>query len=294
MLDFLDDERRRLEDRATFQYNNGTIDVLRFYGLVPGDTLQSYGMQVDDVDRHYEVMVWVCAGRTLRAVFNQYPLGQRPYNKACYSNIPGSFVGESLSEILESTQRIVNATARSLVTNMAYASGPFAELEVDRVADGESIDQLMPHQTVFTKPNYSGSAGSAIKLHKWPSMVQELMALGERYDKIADDESGIPAYAMGQAMTGGAGRTLGGLSLLMSNAAKGLKVIMGNLDKGIIEPIVGMSYNLIMMYDPDQSLKVDAQVIVLGASGLMQREQSQGRAMELLQTARPGQPNRPG
>ena len=287
LLDFLDDERRRLEDKATFQFNRGTIDVLRYFGLVPGKYLQDNGMEVDDVDRYYETEVWVLNRVTIRAVFNAYPLGQRPYGKACYSNVPGSFPGESLSEILESVQRVCNATARSMVKNMAYASGPMGEVDQGRLADGESVDEMVPYQMIQTRSDTFGNQMPAVRFHKWPSITNELLNVQERYDKMADDESGIPAYAMGQAMTGGAGRTLGGLSLLMSNAAKGVKVIMGNVDKGIIEPVVMMCYNLIMLYDPDESLKADAQVIVMGASGLLQRENSQGRAMELVQLLQP-------
>lgn len=289
LTEFSDAERERLEDRGTISTTqNGLIDVLKFCGLVPGKFLIDQAeLAIDDVDRSYEVMVWVTAGRTLRCMFNPYPRGRRPYHKACFSDIPGTFAGEALAEILEDIQRMVNASARSLARNMAYSSGPIGEVNDDRLADGETVEEVVPYKLIHSKADAYGSDGKALTFTRVPSVAAELIAVEKRYTEMAHEHSGIPAYAAGQAPTGGAGRTLGGLSLLMSNAAKGVKAGIENVDEGIVQPLFEMEYDLVLLYDPDESLKADAQVVARGASGLLQRELNQGRAVELLQILQP-------
>ena len=82
---------------------------------------------------------------------------------------------------------------------------------------------------------------------------------------------------------GGAGRTLGGLSMLMGNAAKGVKRVVSLSDNLVIQPMVEMLYAINMLYLDDATVKADAQVVARGAVGLLQKELSQSRAIELLQ-----------
>jgi len=103
----------------------------------------------------------------------------------------------------------------------------------------------------------------------------------------ADDITGIPAYIVGDPQVAGAGRTLGGLAMLMGNAAKGIKQVVSQIDSNIIEPLITALYRLNMRSNPDESIKADAQVVARGASGLLQRNLMQARALELLKVLAP-------
>ncbi|MBA3605221.1 MAG: hypothetical protein H0W46_04465, partial [Acidimicrobiia bacterium] len=70
----------------------------------------------------------------------------------------------------------------------------------------------------------------------------------------------------------GAGRTASGLSMLMENAAKGIKHAILGLDAATSEMIT-RTYRHLMMFDPDTAIKGDMNLIAAGAIGAMIREQ---------------------
>lgn len=259
-------------------------DVLRYYGRVDGAFLLEHGVIGVDHHNSYEAEVWTCGGIVIRAILNPHMLDRRPVYTSSFNPQPDSFWGKSLPSLLRSVQRVANSSARSLVRNMGYASGPIGEADVDRMKDESDISEVKPFRIYKVSSEFSvGSQGAAMRFHKVPSNAAELMAVYDRFSKEADDISGVPAYVLGNPAVAGAGRTLGGLSLLMGNAAKGVKQALGYLDRDIISEVVEAYYQHFMIYSDDRSIKADASVIARGASGLLQRELSQARAVEVLQ-----------
>jgi hypothetical protein len=132
-----------------------------------------------------------------------------------------------------------------------------------------------------------GSASTAFRFQVIPSTVKELIEGATYFYKLADDISGIPAYVMGNPQVQGGGRTLGGLSMLMGNAAKGIKAVALHIDEDVIEPTVTDYYNYNMLTSDDPDIKADAKVIARGASGLLQRELAQSKMTDILQLLTP-------
>lgn len=133
----------------------------------------------------------------------------------------------------------------------------------------------------------TGTGQPAYRFHKVDSIAGDLMAVFERHMKIADDLSGIPAYVLGNSQVAGAGRTMGGLSMLMGNAAKGIKNVQMNIDSDIITGLVFGFFMYNMLTSDDEGIKADAKVVARGASGLLQRELAQTRTTEILQLLTP-------
>ena len=237
-----------------------------------------------------DVECWVCDGRVLRLVVNEGSLLYRPIFSVSFLKAPGEFWGISLPIVLRDIQRAANACLRSLVENMAFSSAPMGEYDVDRMRNEEDIDELQPRRmyAIVNDVRLNQVANApAMRFYSIDSHARELLAVYDRFVKEADDATGIPAYVIGSPQVAGAGRTLGGLSLLMGNAAKGVKRVVGYIDKDVIEPIVTQAYAIVLQHNPDASLKADAQVKARGASGLLQRELQQARAVEILQLLTP-------
>lgn len=275
--------------QASFEVDNGLVDVLCYYGYILGQHLLEMDILVEDIQKPYESVVWVVDGIPIYAVLNPFPLGKRPLYSTSFKKVNGSFYGEALTDLLESIERMANAAARSLARNMSYASGPIGEYDIDRISEEETdIKHVEPFRMyAIENPIGSNSTGEAIRFKNIDSHATELQKILEDYMKLADDVSGIPAYVLGNPQVAGAGRTMGGLSMLIGNAAKGIKHTLLNIDNDVIVPAVAMEYNLQMKFGTDQSAKVDAQVIARGSSGIMQRELAQTRTTELLQTITP-------
>lgn len=266
------------------------IDALEFHGPVKGKDLMEWGVEdgVDDADASYEACVWMIGRWVIKAQVNYNPLGMRPYYKTSYEELPGDFWGFGIPDVLDDVQGVVNAAVRSLVNNMAMASGPQVAVNVDRLPPGEEITTLTPWKIWQIQDSQFGTAAPAIDFFQPQSNVQELLGIIEKFYQLADDFSLVPRYMAGSDRVAGAGRTASGLSMLMDAANKGLKGVVGNIDLRVMKLLLENLYSHNMMYDTDTTLKGDAQVVARGAVSLMQLESLQLRRNEFLQvTANP-------
>jgi hypothetical protein len=269
--------------------SDGVYQTLVYYGKVKGDLLLEHNVVGVDPQRVYESEVWTCGDIVLRAMLNPHPLGRRPFFSCSFEPVAGSFWGKSLPILLRDVQRLANAAARSLVRNMSYSAGPIGEVDYERLATSETnVEEVTPYRIYrVSADRFSSTPSPAFRFQIVPSVADQLLRIYEYYAKMADDISGIPAYVLGNPQVAGAGRTLGGLSLLMGNAAKGVKNVIASIDKHVIEPVVKAYWTLEMIYGTDASAKGDSQVVARGASGLLQRELSQARAVEVLNMLTP-------
>lgn len=284
-----DVERDRLEDKEQgLTHNDGKmLDTIIYNGVVPGEYLKDNGIIVEDYQKHYECEVWVVGDITIRAILNPNPLGKRPLFSTSYRKINGAFWGQSVICLTYDTNRVCNAAARSLVRNMGYASGPIGEVVSERIADTDDPTDIRPYKIALVGPDMTGTGAPAYRFHNVQSVAADLMAVFESYMKIADDLSGIPAYVLGNPQVAGAGRTMGGLSMLMGNAAKGIKNVHLNIDRDVISGLVEAHFVYNMLTSKDMSIKSDCKVVARGATGLLQRELAQTRTVELLNLLTP-------
>jgi len=281
------------EERKFYAYNSPTemFDALEFWGKVSGEMLRDWGLsdeEVPDAAREYDANVWVVGNYVIKAVLNYDPLGEKPYAKTSFIKQPGAFWGKGIPEIIEDIQNICNAAARALVNNMAISSGPQVEVNLERIPPGEDITQLHPWKIWQTMNDPLGSSAPAVRFAQPDSRANELMGVYDRFSRMADDHSGIPAYVYGDLNVQGAGRTASGLSMLMGSAGKGIRQVVMHIDKDVIHPIVQRQFVYNMRYDPDQTIKGDVQVVAKGAINLAVKETVNVRRVEFLNaTANP-------
>jgi len=288
-----DQERDRLEGKPHARlFTKEVIEALEFWGSVSGKMLLDWGLKPTkkmpiEWNKEYEVTAWQIGPFCIKVSINPDPLGRRPYEIAQWNEVPGSFWGTALPEQMRDVQTMCNAAARSLANNMGVASGPQAEVQVDRLPDGEDVTSMFPWKIWQTTSDRTGGGQPAIRFFQPEMRAAELMSVHQYFMKLADEVTGIPAYLYSGQTGGGAGRTASGLSMLMDNAAKGIKTAIAALDV-VVAAMVDRLYVHNMMYDPDPAIKGDFKVIARGAMGLVIKEQLQQRRMEFLQsTANP-------
>jgi hypothetical protein len=281
-------QREQLEWQTMLTLTTGdTIDTLNFWGGVRGDLLQGWGLKVDDPQAMYEADLWVIGGICVRAVLNPDPMKQRPYYVTSYEKVPGSMVGRSVPMLMRPNQQIINSAYRALRRNMGLASGPFAEVDQSRLGGQQAPEEILPAMIKVVEPSLLGSDKPAYHFHNIDLHAGELESLINEEIKKCDDATGIPAYAYGNPAVTGAGKTVGGLAMLMGNAAKGIKQVIVNIEQDVLEPLISAFYNYNMMYDPDPAIKVDAQVQARGPTSVLARETAAGKRLETLQVLAP-------
>lgn len=282
-FEYGDQQRDNLEGKYHSRlYNDNIIEALEFWGPVMGSMLADWGMRNVDPNKVYEINAWQIGGYTIKVVLNPDPLGERPYEIASWRSIPGAFWGTALPEVVRDVQVMCNASARSLANNMGIASGPQVEVAVDRLADGEDVTQMYPWKIWQTTSDKTGGGQPGVRFYMPEMKAGELIGIYNQFAKQADEVTGIPNYIYGSGSgASGAGRTASGLSMLMDNAAKGIKSSIVAIDR-VVEMVVRKFYIHNMMYNPDPFIKGDFRVVAKGAMGLIAKEQIQVRRNEFL------------
>lgn len=283
-------ERERLEGRDNSDsYRYELFDAVEYNGNVQGHQLIEWGMGRDLIQDPYEeypVSVTQIGTNVIRALINPDPSGRPPYFKSSWLNVPNSFWGEALPEVIADIQDAANATARSLMNNMAMGSAPQTAIDVSMLPTGASATAIHPRKVWL----YDGSKGShrggsaGVTFFSPEIKANELLTVYERFERYADDKSGIPSYMSGSDQGAGAARTASGLSMLMNAASKSIKDVVRNIDIGVIEPAIGSVFTTLML-DPEvpKEIKGDAKAKARGSDALMHKEAALMRQQELLQ-----------
>jgi hypothetical protein len=282
-------ERQRLQNETMYTFLSpwGIIDALWYWGSVPGWKLMSWGIdgsQNMDPAKDYEVEAQIIGPYVIMCRINPDPMRRRPFFKACYSAKPGAFWGNAVPELAETAQKMVNAAACAMADNLGMSSGPMVWVHTDRLADGESSVDVYPWRVWQLRSDPSQGVNPGVGFFQAMNYAAELQQVIDKYDLRSDDDTGIPRYTYGNdQQVGGAADTYAGLSMLMNNAAKGLRRAISNIDLNVIEPTLQMAYEYEMLYGKDQTVKGDAHIVAKGAAAILVKEsQRQGR-MQALQ-----------
>lgn len=287
-------ERQRLTMESMYMWlaPPGLIDCLNYWGSVPGWKLMSWGIDgidTNDPTKEYEVNVMLVGKYVIYAALNPNPLGQRPYYRACYDEIPGAFWGRSIPELCETSQKFCNVAGCAMADNISMASGPMVWVHADRLADGEQTLEIIPWKVWQLKDAGMGAGTNpGIGFFQASDNTPNLMKTLEFWELKADDATGIPRYTYGNEQVGGAAGTATGLSMLLNNAAKGLRRAISNIDLNAIQPTVQQAFVNEMLYNPDDSIKGDCIVIPRGAAAILIKDMAQQRRMQFMgMTANP-------
>lgn len=288
-----DQERYKAEGKEFWwlKSQNNLIDGLHYWGPVQGLMLLEWGLdpeQIEDPLAEYHVDAILVGRHVIRAEINQELLHRRPYHKASFQKTPGAFWGKALPYLMRDNQRMCNAAARAVSNNMGMSSGPQVAVNTKMLPPGEDITNIHPWKIWQFHDDGTGQSRKAVEFFQPTSNVQDLMKIFEEFERRADDATNIPRYTYGNEKVGGAGSTASGLSMLMNAAGKGIKLVIKNIDAGVIRPCVDMLFTFNMLFDEDESIKGDVHIVARGASAILIREQQTIRINEMLaQTANP-------
>jgi hypothetical protein len=272
------------KDTTEVTYTTDLIDALQLWDHIEGKLLREWGLSEEDIPDpllSYPCEVWLIGNNVIRASLNYEPLGRKPYYITAYETIPGQIEGKGVPDLCRDSQAMVNSAARALANNMGISSGPQVGVNVSRLPPGEDITQMYPWKIwQFTQSEIADSS-APVQFFQPNSNANELMAVFDKFSARADEDTMLPRYMSGEN-TPGAARTSSGLSMLISNAGKGIKQVINNIDHNIIVPAIERLYEDNMRYSEDDDLKGDIHVVARGASSLVVKEAEAIRRNEFL------------
>lgn len=265
-------------------HTDDLVDALQLWDTIPGQMLIDWGMdkaEIPDPQMSYPCEVWLIGNTVIRAVLNYDPLGRKPYFLTSYENLPGSVDGKGVADLCRDSQDMVNASARALANNMGIASGPQVGINISRIPPGEDITQMYPWKIWQFQASEYNDGSAPISFFQPNSNAAELMNVFEKFSQRADEDTMIPRYMTGEHVPG-AGRTSSGLSMLISNAGKGIKQVISNIDQNILIPIIERLYQDNLRYSQDPDLIGDVNIIARGAQSLVIKESEAVRRNEFM------------
>lgn len=281
----IDTAKADAENRDTVgAQTSETIDALQYWGSVSGKMLKDWGMEdIADEAKEYPVELWKIGEHVIKCTLNADPLARRPYYADSYSRIPGAFWNNSLYDLIADTCDMCNSAARALSNNMGISSGPQVGINVDRIAPGEDVSQMYPWKIWQFSSDPMGSSAAPISFFQPASNAAELMGVYDKFSMIADEQSGVPRYMTGTEGTPGAGRTASGLSMMVGNASKVIKSLVGSIDIRVISPLLKRLFDWKMQYDPEFQYRGDLSIVPRGALSLQVKEAANQARMAFLQ-----------
>ena len=157
-------------------------------------------------------------------------------------------------------------------------------LEGWRIAATGAAEERFHESVFFTGNGRMGAPQAPVSFFQPSSNAGELMNIYNTFSVLADEYTGIPRYMTGSGVSGGAGRTASGMSMLMNNAGKSIKSVVASVDR-VLKPAIERLYFYNMMYSDDDDLKGDVNIVAHGALNLSQKEMQQQRLNEFLNIA---------
>jgi len=291
-----DSDRRALEDKGSDpSFHPDSIEGLEYWTRQQGKILMENDIKKtpdgEDIKplEEYDLNVIRIGKYIVYKAINDDPIGRRPYSKTGWAKVVNSFWFRGVPELMNDVQQICNAAIRAMVNNQGVCSLPqFVYSDIGRLPPGEKIQEIYPGR-ILQFNNMGMGQEKPFYTVDIPSHATELMGVYTQFANLADEYTGIPAYEHGQGThVGGAGRTLGGLSMLMTNAARGIKMVIMRIDGDVVRTALTRQYEHNMIYHPDESVKGDVDIVAEGTLAKIIKEQLMQKRLEFLNvTANP-------
>ena len=263
-----DSERAKQEGKDQLSDPRG--DFIWFVGHVKGSLLKNYGADFADEGKEYHVHVCWMGNHLLRVKLNWNNLEVPPCSKAVYDEIAGSFWGLGVPMKMRASQDKANSIIIPMLDNAGWAAGGVTEIDQYRMINPADANGWGPRHVILLKDPENGTTLPAVRHTNIPLLSVQFGRWLQDVSNEADEQSGVRKYSMGNDKVAGAGRTRGGLAMLMDASSKTLKSSMYRADQAESEQI-SMFADWNNEFGPEE-LHGDIKIITHGASGFFIQE----------------------
>lgn len=277
-------ERFLLEkENSTGQYDGKGIDSVSYWGEIPGKLLKEWEPKGDyEEDSYYFCNIKMVGSDVYRAVVNPDPLGRKPYHVTSFIKNNDSQWGTAPGELAYDIQGFCNNVIRNLTRNISESAGPMAEVNEDRLAEGETPDRW-PGKT-FVTTGKGMQQGDVVKYYQASLLAGELWSLFQNA-KLELDSIIIPSFGQGSSLTKGGGRTASGLAMIANAESRNLKVCVWNVDTDIQIQCIERLFIHNMLFTDDDSIKGALKVKARGVAAQLVKENMAARQGEFMTRA---------
>lgn len=283
---YTDIELRFISNQNSTMEGERRYDVVEYWGWIDGQDLIVAGGDDKKIEptKSYFCNVWHCGGITIRATVSPSKPARQIYRLIPYKEVVASQYGVGVPYLMKDSQETVNAAARELINNAALSSGPQVEVAVDLIEldANEDIREIVPWR-VWQRSG-GDLAYPAVKFTSIPNTTESMAKIIQIWRAFADEETNIPSYSHGSTqLSGAAGKTASGMSMLMGAASMDIKGVVKNWDQYMVKPFIEDMYHFNMHWSDDDSIKGDYEPEATGSTNLLAKEIKSQRVVMLLQ-----------
>jgi hypothetical protein len=252
-------------------------EVLEYWGVIDPSELPMMGMNEiapELLDGATELWgnVWVLGNVVIKAALQPISGITLPFYAYYYDKDETSIFGHGVPYIIRDDQVGLNAAVRAMQDNAGITAGPQVEVNTDLIDTDENARDLRPFKVWLRGGIGAEASYDAVKIKTLPSNTAEFLQMASFFATNIH-EATMPSYMHGEASSkGSVGRTVGGLSLLMTNAQFPLKDQLMSIDDDVLRPFINAMYAWNMQFNNDPTIKGDYSVVVKGTSSLVARE----------------------
>src|SRR3990172_6851284 len=286
------DKRRASVGLPPLNYGKRGLSLYEYHGGVPADIAKKHGIKVEKNEFEVECIVTLAEMEVIiRAERNTMPGQTRMFISDVWEpSGDGSGYGRGIPENVRGSQQALNLTVNLRFDNKAWAIAAPLVVNIDKMED--------PDRDLVARVNWvirgKGAAPSEIaQFAQIPDMTGNSIAESQEFERHIDEESGQNKTVQA-TQSFGSNRTLGGISLAYSAAARPVPLIAKGFEDNLIAQglkkifmllVAGLDEEMIVRITDDPkapeflkidplSLALDVDFIASGSFALTSRDQT--------------------
>lgn len=261
---------------AALDGKNKRYEVIEYWGVINPSELDVLGFaatpELQDGVTELWGTVWFVGSTIIKAALQPIDGITLPYYAYYYDKDETSIFGRGVPYVIRDDQIGLNAAVRAMQDNASITAGPQFEANVDLLDVTEDPRDIRPFKVWLRGGVGAEATYDAVKVKTLPSNTTEFLSMANFFATNIH-EATLPSYMHGEATSkGSVGRTVGGLSLLMTQAQFPLKDQLMSIDDDVLRPFINAMYAWNMQFNEDPTIKGDFSVVVKGTSSLVARE----------------------
>ena len=283
------------------EYTDDKIRVLRYYGLVPknllesalkedGDIVSLFGDEdesgeVSELMEEYgdlveAVVVIANEHSLLKAEKSPYMMKDRPIVAYQDDTIPNRFWGRGVAEKGYNMQKAIDAQLRSHLDSLALTTVPMMAMDATRLPRGSKFE-VRPGKTILT----NGNPAEILMPFKFGSVDGANIQTAQQFEQMLLQATGTMDTAGMQSQPEGAN-----MSFALSAIIKKNKRTLVNFQDSFLIPFIEKAAWRFMQFDPDHFKTQDWKFIPSSTLGMLAREVEQQQFINLMKTLGPDSP----
>lgn len=278
-------------------YNDDKVKIVRYYGLVPENLLDStddnevvelFDEGVGELLREYGNMVEAIVviandSDLLKAERSPYMMKDRPVVAYQDDTVPGRFWGRGIAEKGFNMQMAIDAQLRSHLDSLALTTVPMMGMDATRMPRGAKFE-VRPGKNILT----NGNPQEILMPFKFGQTDGSNIETANNFERMLLQATGTLDTTSMQSQPIG-----GDIAISLSGIIKKNKRTLVNFQESFLIPFVEKSAWRFMQFDSENFPAKDWKFIPSGSLGMLAREVEQLQFINLMKTLGPDSPLMP-